>query len=83
MENSFTVFTVDVADVPPEQLAAAEEAGLRYVMNEEPGFARCTSVRLAYCGGEALSADIAEKVRARLGMRRTSWRMGPGASTGS
>ena len=40
MENAFTLFTVDTAEVPPEQLAAAEEAGLRYVANDAPGYAR-------------------------------------------
>jgi DNA topoisomerase IB len=39
MENTLNVVTVEF-DVPPEQLAAAEEAGLRYVMDDEPGYAR-------------------------------------------
>jgi DNA topoisomerase IB len=39
MDNAFTVVTVEI-DVPPEQLAAAEEAGLRYVVDDEPGYAR-------------------------------------------
>jgi DNA topoisomerase-1 len=39
MDHAFTVVTIEV-DVPPEQLAAAEEAGLRYVIDDEPGFSR-------------------------------------------
>src|SRR5262245_59195092 len=40
MDTARMLLPFDVADVPPEQLAAAQEAGLRYVMDEEPGFAR-------------------------------------------
>ena len=40
MEGAITLVTVDTAEVPPEQLAAAEEAGLRYVCDGEPGYAR-------------------------------------------
>jgi DNA topoisomerase IB len=38
--DSGLVLNFDVAEVPPEQLAAAEDAGLRYVADTGPGFAR-------------------------------------------
>jgi amino acid adenylation domain-containing protein len=34
---------------------------------DEPSFPRCTSLRRLYCGGEALSAALAERVLALLG----------------
>jgi DNA topoisomerase IB len=40
MEAALALFTFDTAEVPQEQLAAAEEAGLRYVCDGEPGYAR-------------------------------------------
>jgi DNA topoisomerase-1 len=40
MDNAPIVLTVDTMDVSPEQLAAAHEAGLRYVSDEEPGYSR-------------------------------------------
>ena len=40
MDAGPTVLNFDSADAPPEQLAAAQDAGLRYVADTEPGFAR-------------------------------------------
>ncbi len=34
----------------------------------EPDFEQCDSVRIAFCGGESLSADIPEKINTRLGI---------------
>ena len=33
---------------------------------DEPAFARCRSLRRLYCGGEALTPDLIERVRATL-----------------
>src|SRR6476646_1179533 len=40
MDNAPILLTVDTSDVPPEQLAAAHDAGLRYVIDDEPGYSR-------------------------------------------
>ena len=40
MDAGTTVFTVDIAEAAPEQVAAAQEAGLRYVSDTEPGYTR-------------------------------------------
>ena len=40
MDVGPTILRFDPAEAPPEQLAAAEEAGLRYVADTEPGFSR-------------------------------------------
>jgi DNA topoisomerase IB len=40
MDNAPIVVTVEPVDAPPEQLAAAQEAGLRYVSDEDPGYSR-------------------------------------------
>ena len=40
MDAGLTVFTVDNAEIAPEQLAAAQDAGLHYVIDTEPGYAR-------------------------------------------
>jgi len=40
MEYAPIVLTVEPADASPEQLAAAQEAGLRYVSDNDPGYSR-------------------------------------------
>jgi len=40
MDIAPIVLTVDTEDVSPEQLAAAHDAGLRYVTDDEPGYSR-------------------------------------------
>jgi DNA topoisomerase I len=40
MQAAPTVVSLQPAEVTPEQLAAASEAGLRYVSDEEPGYSR-------------------------------------------
>jgi DNA topoisomerase IB len=40
MDAGLTVFTVDNAEIAPEQLAAAEDAGLRYVVDTDTGYTR-------------------------------------------
>ena len=40
MDNAPIVLSVDMEDVSPEQLAAAHDAGLRYVIDDEPGYSR-------------------------------------------
>jgi DNA topoisomerase IB len=40
MESGLTILSLDPVEASPEQLAAAEDAGLRYVADTEPGYAR-------------------------------------------
>jgi DNA topoisomerase-1 len=40
METALTLVSFDTAEIPREQLAAAHEAGLRYVGDDEPGYTR-------------------------------------------
>jgi DNA topoisomerase IB len=40
MDAGLTVFTVDNPEIAPEQLAAAQDAGLHYVADTDPGYTR-------------------------------------------